>query len=200
LGVTKVSARLALLIAVATGGAGCTLFSGWSDLQNGQSTTPGTGADAGAGSASGGTDAGKTTDAGVASAPPPTDAGAAIDSSPATDAGPVDLTVACGQMRCPAGDSCCSAVLGASSCVTTAQSCNPPSTLESCSDSSQCTASLGHPAQCCEAMSGERSISCRTSCTGNEAIVCDPTLMVPGCPAGTTCQPNATGFSYNTCQ
>ncbi|MGO9000302.1 MAG: hypothetical protein ACLQVI_43810 [Polyangiaceae bacterium] len=198
LGVTTVLARLPLLLArlALVGSAGCTLFSGWSDLQDGTTAT----ADAGPGG-TGTSDSGADSTGGQTKPPP--DSGGATDSSAAgSDASSVVLTVACGSTRCTLGDSCCAGIagIGASTCVTSTQTCGPTSTLMSCSDSSQCTASLGHTAQCCQDdTTGVPSVSCRTTCTGTGNIVCDPTLASPTCPTGTTCQPSEE-FSYNTCQ
>jgi hypothetical protein len=187
--VTKVVAGLAFALTVC---GGCSLVSGWNDLQDGARA----GLDA---SAPAPVDSGADATGGETSAPPGLDSGSPIDSATGgSDASSVLTTVACGSTRCPVGEGCCAGILGGSTCQTPAQACSPPSTYQSCSDSTQCTASLGHPAQCCQETSGI-TVSCSTSCATPADIVCDPTLASPSCPAGTTCR-SAPGFGYNTCQ
>ena len=190
-------ARLAVWSALAAV-TGCTLVSGWSDLQDGaRSTDAGSGANAPTDSgASSGGQPGSGADSGAQG-----DSAAAGNDAGGADASAVLLTVACGTVRCPEGEGCCVAILGESfTCAASAQSCAPPGAFETCSDSSQCIVTLGHTAQCCDnGSSGVPGVACRTSCAGTGNIVCDPTLLLPTCPTGMTCKANVE-FGYDTCQ
>jgi hypothetical protein len=189
-------AALAPLVALAS--LGCSLVSGWNDLQNGTRADAAPPADASAPPVA---DSGA--DSGSEQPTPGTDSGPVADASlPGPDASSVLMTVACGSTRCAVGEGCCTSILGgAPACQASAASCMPPKTFASCSDSTQCTATLAHAAQCCEeTSSGVPSVSCRTTCTSTGSVVCDPTLLSPGCTAGQTCKPSSDGFGYNTCQ
>jgi hypothetical protein len=194
LGVTRIS-RIAPLVAVAGLGmasTGCTLVSGWSDLQDGSGADA---IDAGVDSSSDNHDSGsgQTTDG---------DASPSQDSA-APDSSSVPPGVLCGSSRCAVGVGCCEGIVGQSTtCVASSQACAIPSAYLTCSDSSQCTVSLGHAAQCCESSesAGVPGASCRTTCAAGTNVVCDPTLVSPTCPSGKTCLPDPDGYGYDTCQ
>ncbi len=197
-------AALAALVSGVGIEAGCSFVSGWSDLQGGVRASSGEdgGADASAAAGGGGVDAGSVTaDSGSGGG----DAGGGVDGGGgAPDSGggahsdaSVVTTVLCGTVRCSPGDGCCAALLGKSeTCQAASATCGPPSAFLACSDSSQCTASLGPAAQCCQPSQGD-AVGCRSSCAG--LVICDPTFPAPSCPTGTTCQPN-TEYDFNTCQ
>jgi hypothetical protein len=203
--VARASARAAVLVTlIGSAGLACTVVSGWSDLQNGAHAdaaapsdggTPPTTHDAGA-------DATGVVPGGDSSVPAADSGASGGDGASPADASSVPLTVACGSTRCAIGEGCCTSILGSSAtCAAAGQTCMPPSTLATCSDSAQCVVSLGHAAQCCEETSNHvPSVSCRAACTATGFVVCDPTFAMPGCDAGQTCKLNSDGFGYNVCQ
>ncbi|HEY2513159.1 MAG TPA: hypothetical protein VGI39_19960 [Polyangiaceae bacterium] len=179
--------------------AGCSLVSGWSDLQNGSKPAGDAGTEA---SPPATVDSGSTPPPGNDAGSPPADSG-----SPATDsgspAGQVPEGVACGSTRCSKGQGCCVGFIGSGggdTCVASISACATPNTFLSCSDSTACTQEVGATSFCCATQTtGLPESLCRSSCATNQAIVCDPTLDKPGCPTGTLCQTSAE-FGYNTCQ
>lgn len=204
LGIRTLAAGFALL-GLSVGSLGCTLVSGWSDLQGGTPASGDAGAtqDASLPPVAGDAGSGARSDGAPASGDSSSDGGAPTLDASIHEAG-VDMTILCGATRCPLGEDCCAGVLSSATCQAPSASCQPPGTLESCSDSSQCTASLGHAASCCTGEQGEGLVvSCVTACvssgSGTGSIVCDPTLAVPSCPSGMTCQASE-GFDYSTCQ
>jgi hypothetical protein len=199
----RVVARLAPLAAISAS-IGCSVVSGWNDLQNGVHTDAG-GASIDASAPPVAIDSGAVTDSADGAVVPGTDSGAPPpdSSAPGSDASSVDLTVACGASRCAVGEGCCASILGGKAvCQSASQSCTPPMIFASCSDSAQCAISLGHAAQCCEetGTSSIPSVSCRGACTSSGKVVCDPTFAMPGCDAGQTCMLSSDGFGFNVCQ
>jgi hypothetical protein len=205
----SLSSLLSVLAVLVLGVSGCSLVSGWSDLQNGSrvssdSGIPPTTADSGATTTDSGTIPSGSHDSGTGA-----DSSAAGNDAGGNDsAAPVLTTVVCGATtRCLAGQACCAGFLGQSSqCQASSQACNPPSALVSCSDSSACTVLLGHAAQCCTTpgttpgITTVASVSCRTTCAAGDAVVCDPTAATSDCPSGTTCQASPDGYPFDTCQ
>ena len=179
--------------------SGCSLVSGWSDLQDGTKPTRDAAAEASPPA---------TLDSG-SPAPPSADAGSSDQdggSSGADSGSPapqVPEGVACGATRCNKGEGCCVGFFGTGSgdtCVASISACATPNTFLSCSDSTACTQEVGAPSFCCATQTtGVPESLCRPTCASGQVIVCDPTLPKPGCATGTLCQANAE-FGYNTCQ
>jgi hypothetical protein len=204
--VARVSAWAAIVLALSgSTGLGCTVVSGWSDLQNGGHTDAAAPLDgsAPAPAPDAGTDATGVVP-GADSSTPDSAASGADAASNGDSSSSVVLTVACGSTRCAIGEGCCTPIVvggGTPTCQAGSQSCSPPKTFASCSDSAQCTVTLGHAAQCCEEFSNSiPSVSCRGSCTSSGSVVCDPSFAMPGCDAGQTCKLSTDGFGYNICQ
>jgi hypothetical protein len=164
---------LAVALVLALGlGAGCTLFSGWSDLQGGK----------------------RPSDAAAQSDAPPTGG----DAGGGGDADAPGQGVLCGAKRCAAtgpDDGCCIGVANGPRTCDTRQSCfNGAGIFARCTSRRECTAQLGAGAYCCFSQSA-RTAECATKCD-LQYRVCDPTE--PNfCPASTSCATDiATGLGF----
>lgn len=150
-----------VLVMLGLGAASCTVFSGWSDLQDGS------GADAGRdGSRSDGGSAGDgSTDE---------DGGTTIGRLP---------DVPCGAETCTLGEGCCFVAGSGESCTGKAQ-CTGTSTFFGCVDRRSCMRFLGAGARCCFSSGTPRGSACTLDdCSAGQVELCDSTAALP-CSAG----------------
>jgi hypothetical protein len=190
-------ARVGVFVtALAVGAAGCTLVSGWSDLQHGSVH------DAAPGDGGGTSSGGPTLSDGApnptwdASAEPDTGGGSGSGGDAAPDA---DLRVVCNGIACALGSGCCvPAAFGFGTCAQATQ-CRIPDGFMACTDSTVCTAQAGAPSFCCSTQAGGfPTSSCKTKCDSNEQVACNPANPA-SCAAGETCRTSQSG-SYSICQ
>lgn len=144
--------------------AGCTVFSGWSDLQEG-----------------GGADAGR--DSGKGDGSTTTDGSIKTDGSPEDDGAIGDIpSVPCGSATCTLGSGCCF-IAGSGQSCTTEENCTG-GTFFGCVDRRSCVRFLGAGFVCCFRSAQPRVSDCDLGpCQAGHVELCDPTAALP-CSSG----------------
>lgn len=143
--------------------ASCSVFSGWSDLQEGN------GADAGR-------DGSKSDGSGSGDGAAAEDGDTTIGTLPA---------VPCGSDTCTLGKGCCFVPGSGQSCTNKTQ-CTGTETFFGCVDRRSCVRFLGAAARCCFSSGGSpRGSACTLdACGAGQVELCDSTAALP-CTAGT---------------
>jgi len=177
------------LLAGLTGLGGCSLVSGWSDLQTAtkDAARPGT-TDSGNGTSDG--DSGDGTSGGDG------DSGTSGTSGTSGDSGNTTPPVVCGAGVCPAGEGCCVSFTGTKTCgPPTACDVNMGDMFFACTSSASCDS---RAPICCYDFSAE-SAACAGACGQGNTIVCDSPPNA--CPQGKACTGHSAGVpSVRTCQ
>jgi hypothetical protein len=165
---------------------GCSVISGWSDLQTATkdaapkpgTTDSGNGTSGGDGDSAGGSSGGDG------------DSGATGDSDNTTPA------VVCGAGVCPAGEGCCISFTGTKTCgLPAACDVNMGDMFFACTSSASCDS---RAPICCYDFSAE-SAACAGACGQGNTVVCDSPPNT--CPQGKACTGHSAGVpDVRTCQ
>jgi hypothetical protein len=185
-----VTSKAFVAFALASGVAGCSLVSGWSDLEGGSSGTKDSGSkgDASTSSGSGGGSGGSSGTSGGSSGGGSggSSGGGEVDAGASESGSGGGIT--CNGASCVVGDGCCYTPgnIVAPRC-TTQQQCNFGGVFAACTDSRDCS---GQAAQTC-CLHGGNGASCSATCDAPDLVMCDP--KNPSCGAGRACGQTSTG-------
>lgn len=164
---------------------GCTVVSGWSDLEGGK--RPDASVDGGAGSEGDDADGASARDAGNG------------DDAATHDSGgsPSGTATSCNGVACPRSEGCCVPFAARGGSCTTQSACSPSSGMAflACTSSAAC-ARAGAGTVCC--LTNNLLAVCQSTCASGE-VLCDPSSTAD-CTGGTTCQPDPVFPGQHRCQ
>lgn len=163
-------ARRALVLALVPLTA-CSIFSGWSDLQDGPEPAV------------------AAADAMVAELPPPQDASPDVEEASTLDANvALPPLVLCGNVTCEHGLGCCSSLDPETNICSTRENCSRDLWF-TCTTSDACSAGV-----CC--LDNDFRASCAATCTEGGMVLCSPAAPARTCAATQSCLPWTDNLFY----